>query len=274
MTKNIVFNKISDLLQDIRNKNELLKSSEDDIHKIEVDIIKSKIRELYEAIGELENLDVDRVKTEEKIIVNEEPIHIESVEQISEEEAINEEPEEKIEIDEEEVPLEETAVAETVIEDEVVVETIEKPAEEPEPDSHRDKEEPKKKEEKLPPPETGDLFSNTTIGTIADKFKNTQQTLYDKFSDSKEDKSISSKMQKQHINDLKSAIGINEKFLFMNELFDGALSNYNDAINKLNEFGNLEDAIAYFKELETKYKWEDSIQSYSQLKSMIERKFN
>ena len=74
MTKNIVFNKISDLLQDIRNKNELLKSSEDDIHKIEVDIIKSKIRELYEAIGELENLDVDRVKTEEKIIVNEEMI--------------------------------------------------------------------------------------------------------------------------------------------------------------------------------------------------------
>ena len=252
MSKIIIFNKISELLQDINKKNELLKTSADEILKIEIDIIKSKIRELYEIIDKVESPEVDSIKAEERIVKEEVPIQIESVEEVSEEE-INEEKVTELEIEE--------GVNENI--EEQIEEQIEEPIDEQ-----------MKKDDNLQPKATGDLFSNTTFETISDKFKDIQQSLNDKISDSKDEKSIGETMQKQHINDIKSAIGINEKFLFMNELFDGVLDNYNDAIDKLNSFEKLDDALAYFMELETKYKWDDSIQSYSQLKAMIERKFN
>ncbi|MCF8297848.1 MAG: hypothetical protein K9J13_09920 [Saprospiraceae bacterium] len=302
MTKSIIFNKISELLQQISSKNEALKKGEENIHKIDVDILKSKIRELYEVVGELDSLEVIDIKPEENITEDKSTIQFEAIKEVIDEETI--EKESLVEIDEKDIPVIETPsgsqdgdndiekdavkpetiieeivveqekiVEETVVEQEKVFqETNEKPIDDT--DSPQDKEEQIKKEEKLPPPKTGDLFSNVAIGTIADKFKNTQQSLYDKFSDSKDDNSISGKMQKQHINDLKNAIGINEKFLFMNELFDGVLDNYNNAINKLNTFENLDDALVCLKDLETKYKWDESIQSYKQLKGMIERKFN
>ena len=60
--------------------------------------------------------------------------------------------------------------------------------------------------------------------------------------------------------DLKDAIGINEKFLFINELFDGNLQDYSEALNKLNAFENLQSAENIFSvDLVTRYSWGDTI---------------
>ena len=240
MSKNMTFNKISDLLNEIAKKNEALRQDDSKAYKIEIDILKGKIRELYEAVNELESIEIISDKSDD---------------------------DSKVESEEVEKSIEEPEIVENPIIEELT------PEEEIEEKQVEKVEEPNQKEEKVQQPITGDLFSNITVGTIADKFQDTKKSLHDKIANLKDGKSIGESMQKQHINDIKTAIGINEKFLFINELFDGDLSNYNDAINKLNKFENLEQTFEYYDELEEKYKWDKTIQSYSQLKTIIERKF-
>ena len=117
-----------------------------------------------------------------------------------------------------------------------------------------------------------DLFGNIAATTIADKFKDEVKSLNEKLLKNKTDKSISSKMQYNAIKDLKSAIGINEKFLFINELFKGNMKEYNESILKLNEFKSLTEAESYLEELKGKHKWKDDLHAYLTLKDFVERK--
>ena len=50
------------------------------------------------------------------------------------------------------------------------------------------------------------------------------------------EKTVADKLSRQPIKDLKSAIGLNQKFLFMNDLFEGENELFNNAINKINSF--------------------------------------
>jgi len=109
--------------------------------------------------------------------------------------------------------------------------------------------------------------------TLADKFPG-QASLYDKISATKEDKSLASKLQKNPVSDLKKSIGINEKFSFINELFDGNLNAYNEAIDKLNASAGYTEAIAFLDgELLPAHQWDQEGQSYLNLKNLVERRF-
>ncbi len=61
-----------------------------------------------------------------------------------------------------------------------------------------------------------------------------------------DDKSIVENLTNRPLADLRAAIGINEKFLFVNELFGGSLQEYNQAIQALNQAGNLDSALEIF----------------------------
>ena len=50
-----------------------------------------------------------------------------------------------------------------------------------------------------------------------------------------EELSIAERMQKSSISNIREAIGINEKFLFINELFNGDLGRYNKILDDINE---------------------------------------
>ncbi|MEI7594435.1 MAG: hypothetical protein WCK02_01715 [Bacteroidota bacterium] len=118
-----------------------------------------------------------------------------------------------------------------------------------------------------------DLFSDNTP-SIADKFKDEKTTVNDKISEKKEDNSIMAKMQNQAITDIKKAIGINEKFLFINELFDGNMADYNQAVDHINANCNTkEEAEAYIVFLKKNYNWDDSRMSVSLFSNLIERRF-
>lgn len=88
-----------------------------------------------------------------------------------------------------------------------------------------------------------------------------------------DDKSLASKLQKKSITDLKQAIGINEKFQFINELFGGNMNEYNIAVNQVNICRSREEAEVYLDTLRDLYKWDpdnDTVQAFSEL---VERRF-
>ncbi|MCX6235029.1 MAG: hypothetical protein NT175_09975 [Bacteroidetes bacterium] len=119
---------------------------------------------------------------------------------------------------------------------------------------------------------TLDLFSEQTV-TLADKLKSSQKTVSDKFSKEKEDKSLAAKMQKTPIADIKSFIGINDRFIFMNELFGGNMKVYDDCINKLNTFTEFDEAMTYFRWMKEHYGLNDKLESYKRLLEFIHRKY-
>jgi len=69
---------------------------------------------------------------------------------------------------------------------------------------------------------------------------------------------------------LKILIGINDKFLFINELFDGALKEYNEAIEKLNGCQDSREALEMLEELRLKNLWEFSSPTFQKLKGILE----
>lgn len=69
---------------------------------------------------------------------------------------------------------------------------------------------------------------------------------------------LSQKLSQSKVTNLRSAMGINERFLIQNELFGGNNGVFNDAIDKLNSFNNFLQAKAYIiTELAPQNEWLD-----------------
>lgn len=118
---------------------------------------------------------------------------------------------------------------------------------------------------------TASLFDDAP--TVAEKFQGSP-TVYDKFSNVGEDKTIAGKMQKNPVDDLKKSIGINQKFSFINELFDGDSNSYHQAIDKLNSSAGLAQAEAFLTgELAVKHGWSAEGQAFRQLQDLVNRRF-
>lgn len=89
-----------------------------------------------------------------------------------------------------------------------------------------------------------------------------------------EPQTLGDRLKMQPIADLKKAIGINQKFLFMNDLFEGEHAYYHAAIDKLNAFANREEAQAYVGELKGKYSWDMESSSANSFVQLIERRYS
>jgi hypothetical protein len=72
---------------------------------------------------------------------------------------------------------------------------------------------------------------------------------------------------------LKQLISINDKFIFINELFDGNLKEYNEAIETLNGFDVRNEAYTYLDLLRTKNLWDLRSGTLMKLKEIVERKY-
>ena len=88
-----------------------------------------------------------------------------------------------------------------------------------------------------------------------------------------EDHSLAAKLQQAPGRDLKSVIGINDKFLFVNELFGGSMEKYNKSIETLNDLKTLNGAMIYLNELKIELQWNSSNEAYLKLKNLVSRKF-
>jgi len=72
---------------------------------------------------------------------------------------------------------------------------------------------------------------------------------------------------------LKQLISINDKFIFINELFDGNLKEYNEAIETLNGFKVKNDSFEYLDLLRKKNLWELESGTLMKLKEIVERNY-
>ncbi len=104
-----------------------------------------------------------------------------------------------------------------------------------------------------------DILAEYSDRTIGDAYlKEQDDSLHKRISGEEEDKSIGERMQKQPIANLKDAIGVNEKFLFINELFEGNIQDYQEAIAKLNDMEDARAAFDYLNTLGVEYAWDGS----------------
>ncbi len=105
-----------------------------------------------------------------------------------------------------------------------------------------------------------DLFS-TESSEFSEKLKETREKTY-----------ASERLSSQK-KDLKASITINEKFLFINELFDGNLREYNITIETLNGFAEIRQALEFLDLQRLKNLWESESAAFIRLRELVEQKF-
>lgn len=104
--------------------------------------------------------------------------------------------------------------------------------------------------------------------------KEETSSLNESYASSQTPESLGDKLKKTKINDLKEAIALNQKFLFMNELFGGDKSKYDLVLDKINGCETLIEAKAYLSsEIATYSSWDEETEAVQQFNTLIERKF-
>ena len=210
---------------------------EDDFESSRVLEFESSIQEEYEEFERDFEEDIEEDLEEEEEVEGEEEIEeVEGEEEI--EEVEEQEGEEKVEdveeIEEEEENLESSKVLEF--------------------------------EDSVPEEQDSGIRSYKKVYTIE------PQTLGDKL-ESVEDTSLAARLQRKPVADLASAIGINDKFLLLNELFGGSMEKYNKSIRALNNFSTLLGAKTYMSELQIEFQWNCESDAYKKLDNLVERRF-
>ncbi len=97
-------------------------------------------------------------------------------------------------------------------------------------------------------------------------------SLNDKLKQSKID--LGETLTETPIRDLRKAIGINDRFLYINELFRGDETMYERSIKTINSFSILPEAEYWIqRELKIKIGWNDSNETVKQFDQLIKRRF-
>lgn len=100
------------------------------------------------------------------------------------------------------------------------------------------------------------------------------ESVNEKYSLDQKPQSVGEKLTKSKIEDLRKAIALNQKFLFINDLFEGEKAIYEETIDKLNTLNSMEEASDYLKtEIEDKYNWKEETEAVEQFVGLLQRKF-
>lgn len=100
-----------------------------------------------------------------------------------------------------------------------------------------------------------------------------KRSLNDLLTEKKEDNSIGSRFQQAKIQDLTKAISINDKFLFIRELFKSKGEEFSASLHRLNNCANIEEAFNVMEELKNFYFWDTTSSAYLSLCDLVRRKF-
>jgi len=119
-------------------------------------------------------------------------------------------------------------------------------------------------------------FTKESTGDLFERMSANQEILdlNRKLAEQRSGSSIGERLQKQRIESLKGVIGLNDRFQFVKDLFDGDAKKYEDVIYTLNNFKKLDEALQYFSTLKYRFNWDEEQDAYEKLTQMIERKYN
>lgn len=101
-----------------------------------------------------------------------------------------------------------------------------------------------------------------------------QRSLNDLFNEQREDHSISSQYQRAKVGDLTKAISINDKFIYIKELFHNRGEDFSASIRQLNECKSMEEAFNCLDELKKKFFWDSKTDAYLSFCDLLRRKFS
>ena len=220
------FNTTIDLIiKDLNAASEII----DDLKKypgvpaLQVELAKSKCRSAGEVIGLLKNQNVMAAS------MNEEPVKAKPAEDKQiQNKPIQDKPIQDKPI--EDKPIEHKPAADTKIhiEKPIVAEPV-RPAATP----SEKKTVIKESEKKISVP-----------ASIADKFTPPTDLYEEQISSKFPDRDLSQSLKTKPIKNLSDAIGLNDRFLFISEIFEGNKDSYNQAISRLDKAESLQDAMA------------------------------
>ena len=109
--------------------------------------------------------------------------------------------------------------------------------------------------------------------SVGDKYITNKPSLNEIVSGFKPDESIGMKLQHGSVSDLMKSIDMNNKFLFVKELFKGNGSAFTEEINNLNNHSKLDSALKYLDKIKEKYDWNETSEAYRELNRLILRKY-
>jgi len=246
MNKKIIKDELQWLLEAINEQYETLKNFEEKVPRIEFDILMDNLRKFYDNMRLLQRLDDHQPEPVAK-----------SASRFTEPLVVREQPASR--------PVQ-PAPSKPVLSPDVTVK-YEKPpvsaGEAPSPDSG-----PRgisRKENPLPP-------RKTVKPDEIDLFAAEEPVFSIKLKEARE-KSLGPKSPNTRTDNLKSIISINEKFMFINELFDGNLREYNETIEMLSGFTNRNHASEYLENMVKKNYWDTGSDAFKKLSELMERRF-
>lgn len=122
----------------------------------------------------------------------------------------------------------------------------------------------------IPKEETVRTEKRSFESIIADQFSNRSESFNEKLGGHTHEDDILEILKTKPLLSLDEAIGINDKFLFIREIFDGNTEYYNQAIQKLESVGSLSDAMTVIISYSGDKTGNDAVR---QLIDLIKRKF-
>lgn len=120
--------------------------------------------------------------------------------------------------------------------------------------------------------ENTNINQQSSPKTIGERYSQ-EKSVLDNISKTVKQDDISSRF-KTHNLDLRTAIGVNEKFMFINDLFSGNLRQYTDFIQKLNEAESLEKANQILNATKEENRWISNSLPITTLHEIILKKFH
>jgi hypothetical protein len=137
--------------------------------------------------------------------------------------------------------------------------------------------------EKVSPTEKNFRYNIEDIPTFAyqqkeakelnDAMAQETESLNDKLKTEKTE--LGSILKEAPVRDLRKAIGINDRFVFINELFRGDENMYERSIKTINSFSALPEAEFWIqRELKTKIGWNDSSETVRHFDQLVRRRFS
>lgn len=254
------------------------------VSRIEIDLLLDNLRSLYDVALQLEegdNVNNDLISSTmmaTRAAMSTEPVA---------EEPAAEPPAQEVEKNDPAKVVEEYEGNEnSLLFDEVIIETSPEPLPEPEPEPEPIPEpeptpapepvaEPEAEPEKDPEPT---LFAEepqpATQSSLLDLLKHpTEEAPATRtLGESLAGNATNSNLERK-VTDLRTVININDKFSFITELFHGNMRGYNDFIMQLCEMSDREEALALVASMAEQHKWDEESQAVKAFRTIFDKKF-
>jgi hypothetical protein len=117
-----------------------------------------------------------------------------------------------------------------------------------------------------------ETLSKSAPSTIASRYTK-EETLSERIAHDSPQHRLSDTLQQKPLDDLRLSIGLNERFKFINELFEGNQQSFYAAIDKLNNAGSLDQAKAELENLVATYGWQSNHNQVIEFSGLVQRRF-